>query len=335
MIRTSTNNFLLRVAGSLAILLALPIAATAAPSDAATITKAINLTDEQAFSLPASELTTMADALRDLQVLGFPAGLQNDKAAYLQAFEKAERWYKKLQQLEPTEMDHVWKKGQINYLIGEIIPTDQTEKRMALYEEVVTSNRKCTELEPQNVGCWLYLGAGIGRLATTKGILSSLFSADDVEEAWLKGLELAKKQPDLSIEITNGIRYGLSQFYRMVPDRFIVKLLIGTRGDIDKTIQYLQDLLKVQPNRVEAQKELAVGYLCRHQREGQQKDLQIAQKILARIVADEFNANDIRSSDAVDKEHALALIEDYSRACEYSRDGYQDLSDEALEKVKK
>ena len=61
--------------------------------------------------------------------------------------------------------------------------------------------------------------------------------------------------------------YALGQFYRLCPDSIIVKMVAGTKGDIDQSIRWLRKGVKDSPGRIEVVKELGVSLLCKAERD--------------------------------------------------------------------
>lgn len=225
--------------------------------------------------------------------------------------------------------------GRNNYEIGERLPQDAKDEKLALYNEIIDLTTHCVEkVDPEYPPCWAWQASGNARLGTTEGILSSLFGAKDVEQAWLKAIALERDVVALNGDSSaNNSRYGLGAFYRLVPDSFVVRMVAGTRGSKEKSVQYFREAVTYQPNRLELQKELGIALICygQNQRRG---DAQIEEgkALLRKVVAGAFDAEDIRLTDEIDKRHSREILESPSRACGYSRDGDQDLDESKIEK---
>lgn len=335
---------------SMCLRLALPlmlVATAAAPAGAqygprarppaGSLEAALALTPAQAAAMSPDARVAAASWLWWWKHMGPAAPVQGSVADWIAAGRKGTAILRTVIRDAPKDPRAYWMLAEANYDIGELLPEDEVAGRTALYEEMITVARRCvTEVDPKNGACWHFYATGKGRLSTTRGLLDSMFEAKDVENAWLKAWELQPKDvlPN-GDPMTANIAYGLSVFYRMVPDLWIVKLVIGTRGDIDKSLDYVRKASTIQPWRLELQKELAVTLLCRAEKKDDEENRAEGMAILRRIVAGEFDAGDPRAFNAIDRRHAAELLERPERACGYSRDGYEEVDmDEAEKRVR-
>lgn len=217
--------------------------------------------------------------------------------------------------------------------LGETIErTDPTMDKKTWYTEMIDVAEKGLEIDPNNIHLLYGYGIGKARLGTTRGVLSSLFMAKEIEEVWLRVAQSDYRYSSLGgqemlpcdAELTLGI------FYRLVPDWWIVKVLAGTRGDLDKSHERLLAADACYPDRVGVVKELGVTELCiGTKRKGDEAMLAAGRATLERMLALPAET----PSDVIDQRHARMLLEDPELACEYSRDGQQELDEEKMEKV--
>lgn len=300
---------------------------------AGSLEAALALTPDQVAAMSPDARLAAASWLWWWKHMGPVAPVQGSVADWIAASRKGTAILRTVIRDAPKDPRAYWMLAEANYDIGELLPEDDIAGRTALYEEMITVARRCiTEVDPQNGACWHFYATGKGRLSTTRGLLDSMFEAKEIENAWLKAWKLQPKEilPN-GDPMTANIAYGLSVFYRMVPDFWIIKLLIGTRGDIDKSLDYVRKALEIQPWRLELQKELAVALLCRAEKKGSEKNRAEAMAILRRIIAGEFDAGDPRAFNAIDRRHAAELLQRPERACGYSRDGYEDVDVDEVE----
>ncbi len=285
----------------------------------------------------AGRLFEAGDWLASWSLMADRAPVEGTSADFLAAKRKAKAIFAHLRGRQPGDAAILAQLAGVNYGIGELLPEDAKDERMALYEEMVEVAEYCVEqVDPDDAQCLHEWAVGIGRAATTRGVLASLFSAKDVEKTWLRALDLQPADRSLAGDpLINDIRYGLGVYYRIVPDNWLVRLLAGTRGDKSKSVKYFSDAAADTPNRLELQKELAVALLCYGDDEDDDASIQKGRSILEQIIAGEFDKTDLRATDEIDKVHAQVLLDSKpSRACGYSRDGFQDVSDESVEKLK-
>lgn len=231
----------------------------------------------------------------------------------------------------PDDVEGLWRLSRALYEKGEVLAqTVSDSQRLPIYERAGELARKVQALDPQNGQGYLWEGAAIARVATAKGVLASLFLADDVEKLWLKALTTNTKY-----RMANGISSfpgdvynGLGQLYRLVPDWKAVEWIAGTRGDIDKSVHYFRLMVADDPQRLEGVKELGVALLCK----GYKQDDEAA-KVEGRMWLGK--ARQLPASyptDVIDVGQIPHILARESEACGYSRDGWEDTSEKAYTK---
>lgn len=215
---------------------------------------------------------------------------------------------------------------------GELVQRDdKSMDKVALYKEMYDLTNKALELDPGNAHLLFNRGIALGRLSTTRGVLSSLMNLKGVEDDWLaaaaapyryQALEGAEELP-CDTYLTLGI------FYRLVPDWWIVGVLAGTRGDLDKSLAWHEKANACRPNRIRSLKELGVTQLCIGVTREQPAMIERGRATLTHM----RTLPKAHTHSEIDKEHALTLIKNPELACEYSRDGQQELDREKLEQA--
>ncbi len=266
--------------------------------------------------------------------MGHTAPVSGSTADWIAAGRKGTAILRSVIRDAPKDPRAYWMLAEANYDIGELLPEDDTTGRTALYEEMIALAERCVrDVDPNNGACWHFLATGKGRLSTTRGLVNSMFEAKSVEKAWQRAWELqpADVLPN-GDPMTANIAYGLAVFYRLVPDAWIVKVLIGTRGDIDQSVEYARKAVALQPWRLEIQKELAMSLLCRGRRQKSAADHEEGMEILRKIVDGVFDKNDPRAFNIIDKRHAVEILDAPEKACGYSRDGYEEVDMAAAER---
>ncbi len=293
--------------------------------------RALALTPDEYADLGDKELFEAADWLWNWSYMGPGALVDGTPAERIAAMRKSNEMLRVVLARDKSNPFVYANIARNNYDVGESLPEDAVAERTALYEEIISLSEACLKAYPENPDCWHWLASGIGRLSTTKGVLSSLFSASRVEEAWLKSVDIQPTTVSINGDPTdNNARYGLGVFYRMVPDSWFVKMLAGVRGSKKKSVEYFRKSVEVQPWRLELQKELAASLLCYALEEDEPEALEEGKRLLREIRAGKFDQQDIRLTDVIDKVHAGDLLAHPDRACGYSRDGYQDVDESKL-----
>ena len=233
-----------------------------------------------------------------------------------------------------NDPEAIWRKARSMYERGEVTAATMTaEQRIPAYEEISALGKRAAELAPGYGPALHWQGTGLGRKGTAQGVFQSLWLADDIEDIWLTALKDTKTvyvAADQGSSWPGDTYYALGQFYRLVPDWALVQLLVGTKGDIDKSISYHRKAMKQTPNRVEIAKELGVSLLCKGTRDGDSAATTEGRVWLGKAAA----MPSVKRTDTIDKEQIPVILQREADACGYSRDGWEDLSRDAYDKQK-
>lgn len=233
----------------------------------------------------------------------------------------------------PNDVEALWRKARNLYQQGEIAANSgaSAASRIQSYEQVQALAKRAQAADPAHPQGYFWEGTALGRIATAKGVLSSLFMADDIEGLWKK----AEKMTGYSYRATTGtsafpadVYFALGQFYRLCPDWTVVKMLTGTKGDIEQSIRYLRKGVADSPDRLEMHKELGVSLLCKAERTGDAAAKAEGEKVLR-------HAQGIpprKGTDPIDLKQIPIILSRADEACGYSRDGWQDVSEESYQK---
>jgi tetratricopeptide (TPR) repeat protein len=196
-----------------------------------------------------------------------------------------------------------------------------TEDRIRGYEEAERHADDAVVRAPREPEGYLWQAIARGRIVTARGNLRAALYAmlGGRGPAWIEQtLRTAVALPerfDFFGDSTRGdALYALAQFYRLAPDAWYMSAL-GTRGDVDRSVELLREAVERQPERLEYHKELAVALLCR----GSDQDRASAEHELRELLT----LPAITPIDAIDREHAQQLLARVpENVCGYSRDGF-------------
>ena len=162
----------------------------------------------------------------------------------------------------------------------------------------------------------------MGRQATTRGLLTAAGDVREMDELLRRGIQLAPSHRDNDGNMTMGnLYYAGSVFYRVVPEWWWLKWLIGVRGDKAKSLDYARNAVGLAPVRIDYRVELGASLLCLGLDRGDSHQISEGKKVLRAA----RGLGDFLSTDELDKRHAEVLIEFPERACGYSRDGFIDV----------
>ncbi len=247
------------------------------------------------------------------------------KAEHLKAAEIAEKRYAETGDAHLTlYIARSW----YQYLEGNEEITDKKE-RLAIYDKALAFLEEGLEKTPDDPHLHFAKGVLLGRIGTTRGVMASLRSADDIENAWLKALESDYTYGSIKLqeEIPCDTYLALGIFYRLVPDSWLVKALTGTRGDLNKSLEMQQKGVQCSGDRVRNLKELGVTQMCLGTTNGDDSLIEDGRKSINRYLA----LSPRTQAEIVDMKHGVALLSDPTLACGYSRDGQQELDEAKAE----
>lgn len=232
---------------------------------------------------------------------------------------------------QPDDVDLHWMVARFLFEVGELFePSVSTATREAHYAEMVAVTERGLALRPGDPHLRFAHGIANGRLGTTRGVLSSLWLASSVEQDWLatanSGLQYASI--DGNEILPCDVYQALGIYYRLVPDAWIVKVIAGTRGSLEKSLSYNEKSVScATEGRVAARKELGVSQLCLAQRDDDAALLAKGRASLEQVLAMRVDTE----KDRIDLRHARMLLDDPGLACGYSRDGQEDVDASKLE----
>jgi len=218
---------------------------------------------------------------------------------------------------DPGNKMAYWMIARNYYNLGEEIPQSrQTEaKKLAYYEKCKEWSQKSIDKNPQVAEGYFYLGTGISSVVLVQGMVRNLNKFKEVENLWLKTLDMHPTYSTPTDNTQANADFALCQYYRKAPESSIMKLLFGTRGDLDKAVKYCGDAVKILPDRIDLVKEMGVVLTCRGGRRGSQQDIDAGRKWLAKTKTMEATTK----IDRIDQEDAQRIMDNPKLACGYSR----------------
>ncbi len=211
------------------------------------------------------------------------------------------------------------------YEIGERHKRDAAFDKVKLYTEMVEVLERAMTLSRGDPRVGWGLGVARGRLATTKGILASLSEAKRIEQLWVAAARGGATYKSLNGEehLPCDAYLTLGVFYRLLPDWWIVELVAGVRGDVDRAITWLEKATTCAPQTIRSRKELGVAYLCAAKKKSDPSFLAKGQAELRRGLS--LPAQ--HGTEKIDHRHMQRLLDAPDDACAYSRDGQQALDE--------
>lgn len=219
------------------------------------------------------------------------------------------------------------------YEIGEQLDVkkdDEKDKREEIYDKMLEVAEEGIENAPDHGECYFMRGLARARIATTSGILYNLFKARSIKNDWLKAVELKSEYVTPTGEDLLASSYiALGAYYRLCPSFFLLKLIFGIDGDLDKSVEYCKKAYELDPERIEIVKEYGVSLISRGLDNDDEKEIEKGKKYLKMIPDLPIRLK----TDPIDIQHSKMLLNDIELCPGYSRDQQQDISEEAYNEI--
>jgi len=232
--------------------------------------------------------------------------------------------YERIAQALPTSATIRWRLARNHWRHGESLPTRDKRGRLHFFglskrwaEDGIAVDDSCGE-------CMFWKAAGLGRLATTGGVIEAAGSASTIAKLIERAIELKPTHQDGPRNVTlANLYYAGAGFYRVVPDWWWLPMLIGVRGDRQRALDYIDQAIEITYNRIDYHIERGAVLLCMGTKEGEPARVEQGRAVLREALTIE----EFLETDTFDRDHARTLMQDPSKGCGYSRDGWIDLSE--------
>jgi tetratricopeptide (TPR) repeat protein len=245
-------------------------------------------------------------------------------------YEEATRIARERLAANPDDVKLHWMIIRSLYEKGEQFPrTDESVDKRAIYQEMIDISEHGLSIAPDDPHMLFARGLALGRMGTHRGVLASLFSAKEIEDSWVRAAVSGHEYASIkgNEQMPCDVFLGLGIYYRLVPDWWIVKLLAGTRGSLPKSIDWLERANTCAPRRIRVLKELGVSYMCQGHKTKNPELIEKGKETIKQY----FDVEPLKPTEHTDMKHGRWLLENTKEACEYSRDGQQDLDREKLD----
>ncbi len=214
----------------------------------------------------------------------------------------------------------------------DIKKSDEKQWKIDAYNKMIAIANDGIKCAPEKGECYFMRGLANARMSTTKGILSQLFTAKQIEEDWLVAVSRTSDyvtQHGENLQASANIALGV--YYRLCPSFFLLKWTFGISGDLDKAAAYCKRAYELDSTRIEIVKEYGVALITRGLDKENNDDIAAGKALLQKVSALPIRLN----TDTIDIQHSKMLLNDISLCPGYSRDEQQEISEEAYKKEQK
>jgi hypothetical protein len=281
---------------------------------------------------PTAESTT-AEKIRNAEELFYSFSAAERMA-------KLERLLTEIEKQDPNEPYAYWAHARMfffqkeNYYVNteNMKPDELRAKKLELAELCHTYSDKCLKLNEKNAECHLLKGSCYAMQASTWGpSFKSLRICRPMDLEWEKAMKLPstfKHQDEIPTrQLAKVLRAIL---YRVMPDSWWFRFLAGVRGDKKKAYEWLTETIHSPPMTQEPMllMEKAASTMCWGRSEKKPELVQSGIQSLE----EGLKLRSRYAMDDLDKKNMKYLLEHPNESCNYRRERFEDLSDDAVNK---
>jgi hypothetical protein len=139
-----------------------------------------------------------------------------------------------------------WRASRSVWLIGETLPLDDIEGRLETFARSLALADRGLAANPECAECMLWKFISMGRLRTTQGLWEGMRQVKEMADLLDHAIALEPTSRDSDDNSTLGnLHYSSAIFYRVLPDWFWIRWMVGVRGDKQRALAH--SLLQKQP----------------------------------------------------------------------------------------
>jgi tetratricopeptide (TPR) repeat protein len=207
--------------------------------------------------------------------------------------------------------------------------SDDKDKKIEIYKTMIHIAEEGIACAPDKGECYFMRGLANARMATTKGVLSQLFTAKQIETDWLVAVNRRSDYVTPNGEnLQASSCLALGVYYRLCPTFFLLKWIFGISGDLDKAVAYCHKAYYLDSTRIEIVKEFGVALITRGLDSKNEEEIEQGKEYLRKVAFLPLRLQ----TDKIDIEHSKLLLGNISLCPGYSRDEEQDVSKETFAK---
>jgi tetratricopeptide (TPR) repeat protein len=243
-------------------------------------------------------------------------------------YEESNKVLTDVEKADPNNKDVYWMMARNYFNIGETLPGTKEKEKLDWYIKCEETARKGAEKNPNVAENYFYTAVGMSQEALVRGIARSLGKAKEIEKYYQKTLDMHPTYHTATDSTEANANFALCQFYRKVPESSIMKILFGTKGDMDKAVTHCAAAVKILPDQIEYVKEMGVVLICRGNRRNNNNDVEVGKRWLAKTQT--MNAK--TTIDKIDQQDSQKVMKDPKLACGYSRVKQEEVSESEIKK---
>jgi hypothetical protein len=233
--------------------------------------------------------------------------------------------YEEIVRKVPQHSVGYWRVSRNYFRYGDELPGTRKDEKIKYLDLGAEWSGRGLEVDPQCGECCLYRFTSLATLAMTRGVWTAVRRAREMADLLDRGIALQPTQADNEWNTTLGnLYYSASHFYRVTPEWFWLRWLIGYQGDRARALEYARRAQAISPMRIDYTVTLAAALLCVGSENGAPGLVAEGMRVLQSV----DTLQNIRDYDAEFREHARLLAASPESACSYSPDGLIDVQGE-------
>jgi tetratricopeptide (TPR) repeat protein len=218
-----------------------------------------------------------------------------------------------------------WRASRSYWMAGERLPVEDTDTRVPRFLRARDLAQKGIEANPECAECMLWKFIAMGRLGTSVGVRNMMGSVSEMAELLDTAIELNPTYRDGKHNSTLGnLHYSSAIFYRVLPEWFWLRWVLGVRGDKERALEHIRQALVIHPKRLDYKVELGAQLLCLGSGKREETRLIEGRAVMNSAIAseDEFGIDNEREILA-----AKIMLEEPKKSCGYTGDTWVEIED--------
>ena len=246
--------------------------------------------------------------------------------------DRAAHYFQRVAESPSGNPSGYWRAARATWLAGEILPLDAKDAKIERFARAEALTDIGLEQNPECAECMLWKFISIGRTSTTAGMMDAARAVPEMADLLDRALEIGPTHVDSPDNSTLGnLHYSSAIFYRLVPDWFFIKWVLGVRGDKERALAHSQKALALHPNRLDFRIEVATQMLCIGSAKKDKVRLVEGRRLMEDAIATVPETEDERR----EIQFAKVLLEEPKKACGYTGDSIVEIDEKEARKSKK
>lgn len=244
--------------------------------------------------------------------------------------DRAARDFARVAQSPEGDPSGYWRAARATWLAGEILPLEAKDAKIERFAQAEALADLGLAANPDCAECMLWKFIAMGRLRTTQGMMDAARAVPEMARLLDRALEIGPTHVDNADNSSLGnLHYSSAIFYRLLPDWFFMKWMLGVRGDKQRALEHSLKALELHPNRLDFRIEVATQMLCIGTAKKDKIRLVEGRRLMREAIATVPETEDQRR----EIHFAKVLLEEPKKACGYTGDQIVEIDEQAARKA--